>query len=240
MITPSSKKQKIHYDKIAEVIESHKALPQAALIAHLNPIIRGWANYYATVVSKVAYSELDNLVYQKLRAWAKRRHQNKSGEWVSNKYWHSVGKDNWVFSTKNGVNLLKLIDHSQTLIVRHVKVKGDASPFDGNLVYWSSRMGKNPELPSRVTKLLKKQKGKCAHCGLFFRESDVMEVDHIIPTSIGGKDCYDNWQLMHRHCHDTKTTNDGSIGAQSGCNSTEPKPTKRLEKGEEKWVMRYA
>lgn len=240
IITPSSKKQKIHYDKIAEVIESHKALSQAALIAHLNPIIRGWANYYATVVSKVAYSELDNLVYQKLVAWVKHRHPNKSGEWVSKKYWHSIGGDNWVFSTKKGDNFLKLIDHTRTPIVRHVKVKGEASPFDGNLVYWSSRMGKNPELPLRVTKLLKKQKGKCAHCGLFFRESDVMEVDHIIPKSKGGKDCYDNWQLMHRHCHDTKTTNDGSIGTQSGCNSTEPKPTRKLEKVEDKWAMRYA
>ncbi|MDJ0799487.1 MAG: group II intron reverse transcriptase/maturase [Calothrix sp. MO_167.B12] len=241
IITPSSKKQKIHYDKIAEVIESHKALPQAALIAHLNPIIRGWANYYATVVSKVAYSKLDNLVYQKLVAWGKHRHPNKSGKWVSNKYWHSVGGNNWVFSTKNGEDFLKLIDHAQTPIVRHIKVKGKGSPFDGNLVYWSSRMGKNPELPSRVTKLLKKQKGKCTHCGLFFRESDVMEVDHIIPKSKGGKDCYDNWQLMHRHCHDTKTTNDGSIGTQSGCNSTEPlNPTRKLEKVEDKWVMRYA
>lgn len=240
IITPSAKKLKIHYDKIAEVIESHKALPQAALIAHLNPIIRGWANYYSTVVSKVAYKELDNLVYQKLVAWAKHRHPNKSGKWVSNRYWHSVGGDNWVFSTKNGNNFLRLIDHTETPIVRHVKVKGEASPFDGNLVYWSSRMGKNPELPPKVTKLLKKQKGKCAHCGLLFRESDVMEVDHIIPTSIGGKDCYDNWQLLHRHCHDTKTTNDGSIGTQSGCNSTEPKPTIRLEKVEDKWVMRYA
>jgi 5-methylcytosine-specific restriction endonuclease McrA len=43
-------------------------------------------------------------------------------------------------------------------------------------------MGNNPEMPSRVSKLLKKQKGKCTHCGLFFREDDVMEVDHRIPN----------------------------------------------------------
>jgi RNA-directed DNA polymerase len=34
---------------------------------------------------------------------------------------------------------------------------------------------------------------------------DLPEVDHIVPTSLGGKDGYDNWQLLHRHCHDTKT-----------------------------------
>ncbi|NJL61166.1 MAG: hypothetical protein HC903_04200 [Methylacidiphilales bacterium] len=34
---------------------------------------------------------------------------------------------------------------------------------------------------------------------------------HIIPTNLGGKNVDTNKQLLHRHCHDTKTTNDGSI-----------------------------
>ena len=241
IITPSKQKQKVHYEQIACVIKTHKAAPQAALINHLNPIIRGWANYYATVVSKVAYSDIDDLMYQKLRAWAKRRHPKKSGEWVSRRYWHSIGSDNWVFAIlKEGQSSLRLLDHVSTSIVRHVKVKGESSPYDGNLVYWSSRMGNNPEMPKRVATLLKKQKGKCAHCGLFFREDDVMEVDHIIPKTKGGKDEYKNLQLLHRHCHDTKTANDGSSGNQSGCNSAKPKPTRRLEKVADKWVMRYA
>ncbi|MEW6495098.1 MAG: group II intron reverse transcriptase/maturase [Cyanobacteriota bacterium] len=241
IITPCRDKQKVHYDQIASVIEAHKAAPQAALISRLNPIIKGWANYYATVVSKVAYSDIDDLMYQKLRAWAKRRHPKRNGDWVSRKYWHPIGGDNWVFATrKKGNNPLRLLNHADTQIVRHVKVKGESSPYDGNLVYWSTRMGNNPEMPNRVSKLLKRQKGKCAHCGLFFRENDVLEVDHRIPKSQGGKDSYDNWDLLHRHCHDTKTASDGSPGTKSGCNSAEPKPTKRLEKVKDKWVMRYA
>jgi RNA-directed DNA polymerase len=239
IITPSKQKQKVHYDQIASVIKAHKAAPQAALISRLNPIIRGWANYYATVVSKETYSDIDDLKYQKLRAWAKRRHPNRSGKWVSKRYWHSLGGDNWVFATrKEGLNPLRLLSHADTPIVRHVKVKGKSSPYDGNLVYWSTRMGNNPEMPIRVSKLLKKQKGKCTHCGLFFRENDVMEVDHRIPKSKGGKDSYDNLELLHRHCHDTKTANDGSLGTKSGCNSAKPKPTKKLERVEDKWVMR--
>lgn len=74
-------------------------------------------------------------------------------------------------------------------------------------------MGKQPGIPTRVSKLLKKQKGKCAHCGLTFREEDVMEIDHIIPKSKGGKDTYKNLQLLHRHCHDVKTALDGSHGS---------------------------
>src|SRR4028118_1479896 len=100
IITPSRDKQKVHYDQIASIIEAHKAAPQAALISRLNPIIRGWANYYATVVSKVTYSELNALTYQKLKAWAKRRHPKKNGEWVSKKYWQSIDGDNWVFATR--------------------------------------------------------------------------------------------------------------------------------------------
>ena len=241
IIIPSKQKQKVHYEQIARLIEAHKAAPQAVLINHLNPIIRGWANYYATVVSKVAYSDIDDLTYQKLSAWAKRRHSKKSWEWVSKRYWQSIGGDNWVFATKKeGSTPLRLLNHADTPIVRHVKVKGESSPYDGNLVYWSSRMGNNPEMPSRISKLLKKQKGKCTHCEMFFCEDDVMEVDHIIPKSKSGKDEYKNLQLLHRHCHDTKTANDGSPGTKSGCNSAEPKPTKKLEKVADKWVMRYA
>ena len=231
IITPSKQKQKVHYEQIASVIKAHKAAPQAALISRLNPIIRGWANYYAAVVSKETYSDIDHLMYQKLSTWAKSRHPKKNGGWVSKRYWHSIGGSNWVFATrKEGLTPLRLLNHADTPIVRHVKVKGESSPYDGNLVYWSKRMGNNPEMPSKVSKLLKKQKGKCTHCGLFFRESDVLEVDHKIPKSQGGKDIYDNLQLLHRHCHDTKTANDGSPGTKSGCNSAEPKPTRKLEK----------
>jgi len=241
IITPSKDKLKVHYDKIAGVIDAHKTAPQAALISRLNPIIRGWANYYSTVISSEAYSDLDNLTYLKLTAWAKRRHPNKSSGWVVKKYWQTVEGANWVFATRSeGKNPMRLLKHSATEIKRHVKVKGESSPYDGNLVYWSSRMGNNPEMPKRVSTLLKKQKGKCAQCGLTFRENDVMEVDHRIPKSQGGKDSYDNWDLLHRHCHDTKTALDGTLGTKSGCNSTEPKPNKRLEKVEDKWVMRYA
>ena len=101
-------------------------------------------------------------------------------------------------------------------------------------------MGNNPEMPTRVSKLLKKQKGKCTQCEMFFREDDVMEVDHIIPKSKGGRAEYKNFQLLHRHCHDTKTVSDGSPGTKSGCNSAKPKPTRILEKVADKWVMRYA
>jgi RNA-directed DNA polymerase len=58
----------------------------------------------------------------------------------------------------------------------------------------------------------------------FFKDGDSLEVDHIIPKSLGGKDMYENLQLLHRHCHDTKTASDGSLGNKSNCKSVKPKP----------------
>jgi RNA-directed DNA polymerase len=60
-------------------------------------------------------------------------------------------------------------------------VKGNASPDDGDWLYWSSRMGAHPEVPVRIAMLLKRQKGKCAHCGNYFKDGDLIEVDHKIP-----------------------------------------------------------
>lgn len=229
---PSKEKLKIHYERIADVIDQHKAAPQAALIARLNPIIRGWANYYSTAASKVIFTALNRTVYQKLKSWGKHRHPEKTGKWVAKKYWQTIGEDNWVFATRQeSKNPLRLLKHDATPIVRHEKVKSDASPYNGNLVYWSSRMGKNPEVSKIVATLLKRQKGKCTHCGLYFIEESVMEVDHIIPKSQGGKNEYKNIQLLHRHCHDEKTTKDGSLGNKSGCNRAKPKPVKSGNRG---------
>ena len=89
-----------------------------------------------------------------------------------------------------------------------MKVKGDKSPYDGNLIYWSTRMGRNPEMPTSKAIRLKKQKAKCNWCKLHFREGDILEEDHIIPTALGGKNEYENLQLLHAHCHDEKTALD--------------------------------
>ncbi|MFB2894215.1 group II intron reverse transcriptase/maturase [Aerosakkonemataceae cyanobacterium BLCC-F50] len=234
IITPSKESQKRHYKEVAEVIDKHRGVNQAALIKSLNPIIRGWSNYYSTVVSQKVFEKLDHLIIWKLLKWAKHRHRNKGRKWNVQRYFQTIGGDNWVFATRQeGTNPLRLLKHSSTTIKRYVKVKGEASPYDGNLVYWSSRMGEHPEMPSRISTLLKRQKGKCTHCGLFFKDEDVMEIDHIIPKSKGGKDEYKNWQLLHRHCHDTKTIFDGISGNKSDCKSVKPKPPVNSEI---KWV----
>lgn len=208
IIKPSEEKVKAHYNKLKEIIDAHKAAPQQALISRLNPVIRGWANYYRNACSKKTYSKMAMLLYQKLKRWADRRHPNKSKTWVTNKYWHTIGTNKWRFGASVGGKEYTLIQHSETKITRHTKVTGTASPYNGDTNYWASRMGKHPELKASVAKLLKKQKGKCNYCGLTFRPEDKIENDHIVPQKAGGQNLKDNLQLLHKHCHDDKTKKD--------------------------------
>ena len=214
LITPSKKASKVHQEQVGRLIRKHRSSPQARLIRDLNPVIRGWASYYKNSDAQTVgeLSKQDNLTYLKLRRWAKRRCGNINDG--HSKYWTTIGGDNWVFATRQGeANPLRLLSHKEfgSSSTEYVRVKGDKSPFDGDLIYWSTRLGEHPEMPSRKAKLLKQQKGKCLACELIFQEWDVMEIDHKIPRVLGGKDEWKNLQLLHRHCHDEKTANDGSL-----------------------------
>ena len=209
LIKPSKQSIKKHLTKIEDVIDKHRASKTEKVIGMLNPIIRGWSNYFRGVISSETLKLLDHLTYLKLRRWANRRHPNKGKKWVKNKYWKSIENRNWVFSeTYENEITSTLINHADIKIIRHVKVRGNKSPYDGDFVYWSQRLSTYPETSTRVRTLLKKQKGICTICKLSFTSQDILEVDHIKPKSLGGIDTYKNLQLLHRHCHDNKSRQD--------------------------------
>jgi RNA-directed DNA polymerase len=122
--------------------------------------------------------------------------------------------NNWRFGYTKEEEQYLLFQHSETAISRHIKVKGTASPYNGDTTYWASRMGKHPEVKASIARLLKKQKGICNYCKLTFRPEDVMplwykiEIDHIVPQKAGGHKYKDNLQVLHKHCHDKKTKDD--------------------------------
>lgn len=209
IIKPSKDAVKRHLAKLTETLERCRTAPQSALIDHLNPVIRGWANYYSTVNSKETYKELDHLLWEKLYySWARRRCGSKTNRTDrASKYWEVNRGGGWVFKASDKSILLT---HAGTPIVRHVKVKGEASPFDGNWTYWTRRRGKYPTLHKKVAMLLKKQGGKCTHCGLYFRDDDLHEVHHKDGNHRNNKT--ENLELLHRHCHDTKHGTPLTIG----------------------------
>ena len=93
-----------------------------------------------------------------------------------------------------------LIGYVDTPIVRHVKVRGDKSPYDGDWVYWVQRLGRDPTKPNRVVRLLKQQSGRCMACGLRFTTEDATETHHWDRDRNNNR--YSNLALLHAHCHD--------------------------------------
>ena len=205
LIKPSKRKVELHIQKIRDTIDVYKTAPQAALINRLNPVIRGWCNYYSRVCSKQTFSNCDYVLWSQLRAWARYR-TGKFNFRTLTKYFRDI-EGRLTFSTKDD---MRLTAHVATPITRHVKVKGNRSFFDGDVIYWSTRKGKHPNIPNQVARLLKRYKGKCPGCGLMFVGNDLIEVDHKTPKKEGGTDKFDNLQPLHRHCHDVKTAQDGA------------------------------
>lgn len=243
-ITPSKGSVNSHWNNLKNTINSRKAATQVELIKKLNPIISGWCNYFSVVNSKETFQDLDNLLWQKLRAWVNRRHPRKNSDWKRKKYWKSIGGDNWKFAVNiESEDPIILNKHRETKIKQKefVKVKGNKSPFEGDLIYWASRMGKQPDCPTTIATLLKKQKGKCSYCGLHFREGDIWEKDHIIPRSVGGNNEYKNLQLLHLHCHDHKTIRDlvtiKRYKLRKGWSKVHKKFQLQFEESKWKWIM---
>jgi RNA-directed DNA polymerase len=211
LITPSKEKCKQYVHSLNQIVRSHKSASQEALIERLNSIIVGWTKYYSGVCSKQTFSWLDTVLFSQLWAWAKYRHPHQSRWAIVRKYWHPFSQRQWNFAVRNLKGYRVLRRHDEMPIRRHVKIQTHRSPYDGDWVYWSTRMGRHPQVKRQVAELLKRQQGKCSHCGLFFRDGDLMELDHKVPRSKEGDEKITNRQLLHRHCHDTKTALDQTM-----------------------------
>jgi RNA-directed DNA polymerase len=194
LIKPSKQKVQLHRKRLAEIVKRHRGAPQGALIKHLNPLIKGWCNYYRTVVSTKTFDKLDDVLYHRLRSWARRRHPHKGQGWVVRKYWRLP---HWTFGPPQGPVLGK---HGWTRITRHVKVSGKKSPYDGDWGYWAGRQGRYPGMSQWLGLVLKRQGGKCAACGLYFRPWDLLEVHH--QDGQHNNNRRGNLAALHRHCHD--------------------------------------
>jgi len=134
LITPAKGKVKHLRQKIKQRVQSALGLPQETLLRQLNPLLRGWANYYRNGASKRTFSAVDHYVFRILWRWATRRHPKKSAAWRLSQYFRAAGQD-WWFSVRTQSatgesRVLKLYRLASTTIERHIKVRGDAHPYD--------------------------------------------------------------------------------------------------------------
>ena len=212
-IKPSKSSVKRHIHQLGETARRHQHKEQTRLIRALNSLIIGWSRYYSTVVSQDVFEKVEYMLFARLLAWANRRHPKKGKWWIVDQYWRITKGQGWRFQPPGSD--YQLYRHSSTPIRRHVKVRGGRSPYDGDWLYWSTRLGKHPEVPLRVTRLLKRQQGRCPVCGLFFKDGEVIQVVHIVPKQPDGSGVRRYQQLLHRHCDNAISVSSRKIAAGS-------------------------
>ncbi len=137
LIKPSKKAVQKHLKNIKKVLSHNKQATAEDIVKRLNPIIRGWGNYYRYSNAKVTFGYVDYRIWQMLWKWCLRRHNNKGKKWVRNKYFGQIGGRNWVFKSDEGHYLFFT---ASIPIRKYTKVKGYNSPFDPLLEkYWEKR-----------------------------------------------------------------------------------------------------
>ena len=131
LIKPSEKNVKMLLTKVRDWVNEHKQARQIDVIRFLNPLIRGWANYHRGAVAKETFAHVDSKIFELLWQWAKRRHPEKCSQWISNRYFQTIGIRNWMFADfDERKERLVLVKASDTKIRRHVKVRKEANPYD--------------------------------------------------------------------------------------------------------------
>ena len=172
---PSTENFKAFRKKVKNIINNSNYGAETK-VSKLAPIVRGWRNYH--------------------------KHCNMNGTkeslWFINDQTRKVFLKQESIDKKQAVNLVRrafpTVSFSEN---RFVNVRGDKSPFDGDINYWSKR---NSKLYDGTTaKTLRKQNHSCKQCGLKFLNEERIELHHIDGN-------HNNWEssnlsAIHRSCH---------------------------------------
>jgi hypothetical protein len=118
------------------------------MIRELNPVIRGWGNYHRRICSKKTFSYIDHRIFKAIWRWARRRHYNKNTRWIRKHYFRKAGNRAWTFfaaqkSKKGESKIIDLLSMDMIRIVRHIKICGNANPYDRD---WQQYFSKRPAI----------------------------------------------------------------------------------------------
>ena len=225
LIMPSAKAVRRIRDRLSTEMRALRGSNAIAVIRKINPIVRGWAGYYRSVVSKEVFNEIDHHLWLLTYRWALRAHPNKSKSWVIGRYFgrfNSSRQDRWVFGDReSGAYLVRFV---WTKIIRHQMVTGTSSPDDLALTgYWDQRRRRKPLPLNKATlRLIQAQRGRCPLCGEFLLHADdqpqspneweqwlratrrAIKKDQIVRRGQLGRPDDNASRLVHAHCQRRK------------------------------------
>ncbi len=123
--------------KLKQAFRERRGFRVDATIGTLNPIIRGWANYFRIGVAADVFGQLDNYLFTLQQRWVNWQHPTKSWTWKRDRYWGNYRRGAaWVFGKPD----FFMFRFSWFPIRRHIMVRRFASWDDPELeTYWDQR-----------------------------------------------------------------------------------------------------
>ena len=174
--TPSKENFKKFRNKVKKIV-NHSNYGSKLKAKKLAPIVRGWRNYHK-------FCKMDG---SRFSLWH-----------INNRTWKVFNKEskNTKESTTKLINkAFPKVPYSEN---KHVMVKGNKSPYDQDITYWSERNSKLYN--GHTSKALKKQNHSCAECDLKFTSEERVHLHHTDGNHNNWKT--KNLEAIHESCHD--------------------------------------
>ena len=165
------------FRKKVKAIVNHSNYGAKVKAVKLAPIVRGWRNYHRFCKMDGSRNSLYHIQYRAFKVFNKETNQDR-------------------YTSKSLlVEAFPAVPHSEN---KHINVKGEKSPYDGDVAYWSER--KSKLYGGMTSKAIKKQNHTCAACGLSFIGEEKVRLHHVDRN-------HDNWDkknlvAVHESCHD--------------------------------------
>jgi RNA-directed DNA polymerase len=174
--TPSEENYKAFRKKVKAIVNNsnYGATTKAEKLA---PVVRGWRQYHKNCKMGGARNSLN---FIQKRAYTVFNKETKQDRYSSKKLRDKA------FPT---------VPYSEN---KHVNVKGEKSPYDGDMVYWSERNSKLYD--GTTSKVLKRQNHACKACGMKFIGDERVHLHHVDGNHKNWK--HNNLVAIHESCHD--------------------------------------
>jgi RNA-directed DNA polymerase len=204
--------------RLKGIFRQHRGATLEALLFAVNPIIRGWAQYYRGVTASRTFKKLDGYLYVLQERWVHWRHPKKAASWQRRTYWgpHRERRT-WIFGVSKKVRMEQF---TWTHIRRHVVVRRFACWDDpARERYWEERMRRMTEraLRGHQEKLARMQQWRCPLCGAFLLQGERLR--QLIPSGKRARA-----QLVHTVCYHQST-----VRGKGPSTATEHDPAEVLE-----------
>ena len=174
--TPSVENYKAFRQKVKNIVNNAN-YGATVKVEKLAPVVRGWRNYH----------RFGKMKGSRFSLW-----------FISKRAFNVFNKE----PKQNRYSVEKLIEKAFPPVLysenKHANVRGEKSPFDGDLAYWSKR---NSKLYDGATaEVLTRQKHRCGYCGSKTLSDEKVHLHHVNGN-------HNNWNrnnllAIHESCHD--------------------------------------